>query len=99
MSTKLDGDYCGLLQFVAETLDHCSPRETQEFLKFLPYSPKNDLGPISLSFLLQVTQTTHTSCHSYAEIHRVEQNISSAAQSVVNTEFRLCFSGCHLVES
>lgn len=58
------------------------------FLKFLPYFPKNDLGPISLS-PEQATQTIYTSCHSHTETHRMEQDISSAAQSVVNTEFRL----------
>lgn len=52
-----------------------------------PLFPLEWLGPIFLSPLLQVSQTTH--CHSHTETPRVEQDTSSVAQNVVNTEFRI----------
>lgn len=98
MSTKLDCDYSGLLQFVAETLDHCSPRETQEFLKF-PLIPLRMIWDLSPFLYCCKSPRPHTQ----AAIHMLKYTGWSRTSLVLlkvwltlNSD---CFSGYHLVGS
>lgn len=98
-----DGSNSSEIFFTHPSLLLLALSEKPRISQIPPLFPWEWLGT-DLPFFLAANHPdrTHITCHSHAEMHRMEQDISSAAQNVVNTEFRLLFlrvSSCWILKT